>query len=105
MIKLRVSSHRLEVETGRWTRPVSTPFNGRKCRICDKLEDEFHFIFECLLYTELRQQYLHRYYIVSPSMYKLTQLFDTNVKKFVRTLSIYIYRAFQLRQNTIYNEL
>ena len=105
MTKLRVSSHRLEVETGRWTRPVSTPFNDRKCRICDKLENEFHFIFECPLYTELRQQYLHRYYIVRPSMYKLTQLFHTNVKKIMRNLSIYIYRAFQLRQNTIYNEL
>ena len=39
MTKLRVSSHRLEVEIGRWSRPVSTPFDERKCRICDKLED------------------------------------------------------------------
>ena len=39
MTKLRVSSHRLEVETGRWTRPVSTPFDDRICHICDKLED------------------------------------------------------------------
>jgi len=44
--RLRVSSHRLHVEAGRWTRPVSTPFNERKCQICNTLEDEYHFVIE-----------------------------------------------------------
>ena len=105
MTKLRLSSHRLEVETGRWTRPVSTPFDDRKCHICNKLEDEFHFLFECSLYTDLRKQYISRYFIVRPSMYKLTQLFKTEVKRTIRNVSIYIYKAFQLRQSTIYNTL
>ena len=48
MTKLRVSSHRLEVETGRLSRPVSKPFDERKCHICNKLEDEFHFFFSVL---------------------------------------------------------
>ena len=47
MTKLRVSSQRLEVETGRWSSPVSKPFDERKWPICNKLEDEFHFLFEC----------------------------------------------------------
>ena len=42
--KLRASSHRPEVETGRWTRPNSVPFDQRVCKVCIKLEDEFHFI-------------------------------------------------------------
>ena len=68
--------------------PVSTPFDDRKSHICDKLEDEFHFLFECSLYTDLRKQYISRYFIVSPSMYKLTQLFKTDVKRTIRNVSI-----------------
>ena len=60
MIKLRVSSHRLEVETGRWSGPVSKPLEDRKYHISNKLKDEFHFLFECPLYTDLRRQYLSR---------------------------------------------
>ena len=93
MTKLRVSSHRLEVEIGRWSRPVSTPFDERKCRICDKLEDEFHFLFECSLYIDLRKQYISRYFIVRPSMYNLIELFKNDSKKTVRNLSIFIYKV------------
>ena len=35
-------------------------------------------------------------------MYKLIELFKNYSKKTVRNLSIFIYKAFQLRQNTIY---
>ena len=41
--KLKVSSHRLEIEVGGWSRPNRTPIDDKKCRICDKLKDEFHF--------------------------------------------------------------
>jgi len=29
--RFRVLAHRLEVETGRWHKPVAVPFNERKC--------------------------------------------------------------------------
>ena len=48
--KLRTSSHRLEIEMGRWTRPVETP----KCKHCHTLEDEYHFISECPLYSNIK---------------------------------------------------
>ena len=35
--KLRLSSHRLEIEVGRWARPNRTPIDQRKCHICNKL--------------------------------------------------------------------
>ena len=50
--KLRLSSHRLEEETGRWAKPNKIPYEHRKCKICDTLEDEFHFVFECALYVD-----------------------------------------------------
>ena len=105
MTKLRVSYYRLEVETGRWSRPVSNPFDERKCHICNKLEDEFHFRFECPLYTDLRRQYLSRYYIVRPSMYKLIKPLKKLMLKSVLEIYQYIFKAFQLRQNTIYIEM
>jgi len=41
---LRMSSHRLFIETGRWRKPVSVPIDDRKCIACNKLEDEYHFV-------------------------------------------------------------
>ena len=47
LTRLRLSSHRLEVECGRWRKPVSVPFQDRKCKQCNTLEDEYHFLIEC----------------------------------------------------------
>ena len=43
LTRLRVSSHRLDIETGRWHKPNKIPRNDRKCQLCNSLEDEFHF--------------------------------------------------------------
>ena len=59
---LRVSSHRLEVELGRWAKPNKIPLDNRKCRSCDVLEDEFHFILQCSRYQDLREIYIKRYF-------------------------------------------
>ena len=56
--KLRTSSHRLEIEMGRWTRPVRTPIEDRKCNHCHTLKDEYHFILECPLYSNFRTLYM-----------------------------------------------
>ena len=56
LTKIRVSSHRLAVETGRWNKPVKQPFNERKCMVCSVIEDEFHFVLECKQFVELRKQ-------------------------------------------------
>ena len=53
--KLRVSSHRLEIEAGRWTRPRAIPRDDRKCHVCEILEDEFHFVIECPMYYDIFQ--------------------------------------------------
>ena len=36
--KFRVSSHRLEIEAGRWTKPRAIPRDDSKCHICEILE-------------------------------------------------------------------
>jgi hypothetical protein len=47
LTQLRVSSHRLEIETGRWAKPNKIIRENRKCSLCSVLEDEYHFMFEC----------------------------------------------------------
>ena len=34
------------------------PIDERKCLTCNKLEDEFHFLLECSVYNDLRNQYI-----------------------------------------------
>ena len=44
--KLRCSSHSLQIEKGRHTKP-KTPIDRRICEACCVVEDEIHFITEC----------------------------------------------------------
>ena len=41
--------------------------------------DEYHFVLECNIYTDLRTQYIPNYYRCRPNMYKFVDLL--NVKK------------------------
>ena len=77
LTRLLCSSHRLHVETGRWVRPV-IPRNDRKCPICLKLGDEYHLLFECILYDDLRKKYIKPFYRIRPSMFKCVQLITTS---------------------------
>ena len=98
MSKLRVSSHRLEIEVGRWSRPNRTPLDERKCFRCQKLEDEFHFLFECELHSDLRHRYLKRYFWNRPNILKLKELMSSSNKKIICNLAILFRRLLKLGQ-------
>ena len=100
--KLRVASHRLEIEAGRWVRPNRIAVDERKCTFCQTIEDEYHFVIECAMYSQLRKQYIPRYFWNRPSMFKFTELINTTNVNTVRKLSIYIYKAFNLRSELLY---
>jgi len=99
--RLVVSSHKLQIEAGRYHKPHSIPLEDRKCNTCALLEDEYHFLFECSLFTDLRKQYIGKYYWHRPSMFKLKQLFESKSDIIIKKLSIYIFKAFQIRNETI----
>ena len=61
MTKLRVSSHRLSIESGRWSKPNPTTLSERNCLFCNLLEDEYHFVLECNLYNTFGKLYLGIY--------------------------------------------
>ena len=96
--KLRLSSHRLEVEVGRWVKPRAITLNNRKCKLCGVLEDEFHFVLECTLYIELRKTYIIKYFWRRPNMYKFIELLQTDSKIKTKRLSMYIEKAFRIRR-------
>ena len=97
--RLRLSSHRLEV--GRWAKPNKVPYENRKCKICNILEDEFHFLLECPLYAELRKRYINKYFWRRPNMPKFIQLLCTEHCKTLKNLSVFIEKAFQLRKESV----
>ena len=92
--KLRVSSHRLEVESDRWVRPRRIPVHKRKCIVCQVVEDEFHFIIECPLYTELRRKYNPNYYYRRPSMLKFVELINTHNSRLLNKNGIFYLSCF-----------
>ena len=51
--KLRASSHMLEIERRRYTKPKE-PSHLRLCKICNTVEDEEYFATECVINTSER---------------------------------------------------
>ena len=103
--RLRMSSHRLEVEMGKWMRPVRVQYDECKCRMCGLLEDEFHFLLECHIHRNLRNMYTKKYCCAHPSMFKLLELFSVSNKKVIRNLATYVFKAFDERNKTLYFQL
>ena len=89
------SSHSLGVETGRWTSPT-TPLQDRKCRICNKIDDEYHFLLECKSYEHFRKKLIPSYFWKRPSMFKCKQLFTSDHAKTIKNLAKYVYCAFKM---------
>ena len=100
--RLRVASHRLEIETGRWHKPNRTPIEERKCLFCNCLEDEFHFVLECQLYQDLRNEYIKKYFWKRPNIPKFIELLQSENKKTIKNLSVYIHKSFKKRNEFLY---
>ena len=74
--KMRLSSHKLLVERGRWVKPKIN-YCDRLCTLCHKhdIQDEYHALMICSRYETLRKTYLKPYY------YKFIQLMNTVNKR------------------------
>ena len=97
MSRIHMSSHRLQIEAGRWHRPQSIPLNERKCKIYNSVEDEFHFILECTEYNEIRRKYFKKYVWQRPKIPKFIELMTSTNKMIIRNLAAYVYEAFGVR--------
>ena len=77
MTRLRLSSHRLPVELGRY---YKTPLQQRTCHFCQAgVGDEFHYLLDCesLEFKRLRETFIEKLIDVNQSfaMFAKTDLF------------------------------
>lgn len=95
---LRLCSHNLEVELGRYSR---LDRENRLCKMCNQnvTETEYHFLLCCTKYSQIRQKYLGN--ISWPSLNKFNSIMSCNSKKKLILLSKFIKEAFELRKNTL----
>ena len=58
LAQFRLSEHKLLIEMGR---SLKIPRDQRLCPMCNVLEDEFHFFFECKRNTNNRNFYFNTF--------------------------------------------
>ena len=104
LTRLRVSAHRLRIESARYGRN-RLERHERLCEICEDrtVEDEYHFILICGKYKDLRNILLPKYYTRRPSMLKFVELLSCTKKNTLCNLCQYIEKALVIRQNCIRN--
>jgi hypothetical protein len=72
------------------------------CPLCEKsVEDEVHFVLSCPALSNLRTKLLPEKFCKTPSLFRLNMLMSSVNETTVRNLSIFLYKAFKLRDNLI----
>lgn len=96
--RLRCSSHKLQIEEGRYR---NVPRANRLCRKCNSnhIESEYHFVLVCPYYTELRRSFIHRQYYTWPNVNKFNALMSSTHKKTIVNLAKFVFLAFKRRND------
>lgn len=98
LTRFRLSSHSLEIETGRYN---NIERSNRICKLCTQnvVESEYHFLLCCTAYSDLRKDYN----ISSnwPNITKFKYIMSEKKESKVRNTAKYIYNAMKLRKNKL----
>ena len=87
LTKFRLCNHKLPIQVGRYKNIVRSQ---RICDSCNVLGDEYHFLFICPIFNNVRSLYIPKYYYLKPSTLKYKQLFSSRIKSRVIKLAIFI---------------
>jgi len=102
LARLRLSSHSLCIETGRWTKPKSIPRNIRFCSLCEDLvEDEYHFLFVCPRYEHLRRLYIPTENGPMTTDDSLHRVLNSDNIILIRKIGIYVLKATKIRDAAV----
>ena len=95
-IKFRTSSHKLNIESGRYNNILR---NERYCINCNYklIENEYHFLLICSKYSDLRSKYIKKYYYTWPTQQKFINLMTSNSRIVLNKLAKYIFYANKTR--------
>ena len=108
MTKLRPSSHTLEIERGRYTKP-KTDNSERLCPLCNAVEDEIHFLANCKLYEAERLRFLSklmtkiRHFNELDDVEKSILLMTSEDNQIVTWTGKFIYKSFNIRSRFYLN--
>ena len=120
LLKFRISSHNLRIETGRYERKqingkvTKLPYNGRICKLCnDSVEDEIHFILRCSFFNIERQKMFERMRIdcleCTNSIGNDTQVFQQILtckkRNCLESISIFLKTCFRKRNLNLFNKI
>ena len=96
--KFRLSSHNLNIETGRYK---GVERNNRICQCCnlEVVESEYHFLLICPKYAEIRKKYLNQ--TSWQTIEKFTRLMSTKSKRKYTCIAKYLKEAETARLNHI----
>lgn len=94
--KFRISDHTLQIESGRYKK---IPRELRLCNICNKIEDEAHFILECTINQTIRPQFLSNFIFENneTSISKLKKILNPDTKEQVKLLGSFLKQSIALR--------
>ena len=100
--QFRTGVHDLEIERGRYR---NVPRNERICKVCsdNKVEDEFHFILQCVAYSDIRTCFIPSRYYIRPSIHNLHNLLASRNDSTIRNIAQYIYHALIRRKHLLEN--
>ena len=101
---LRCSSHPLQIEAGR---KLKIPRHERFCVYCltqgeKSIEDEYHFVMKCMLYSELRENTVHQI-TKSVSNEAFIHVMSTKREHSLKMLAKFIYLSRQKRTTFLAN--
>ena len=104
--QLRCSSHILNVERGRYTRP-QTPLNERLCNVCNCVDDELHFVTSCamnlnerkILYDKVTGKFPEFEHL--GDVEKFVFLFTFDDAQMLSWLDKFLYQSFHSKTNQI----
>ena len=91
LTRLCLSSHNLRVESGRYT-AQRIDYEQRYCNFCHErdIEDEYHFVLICPVYSKIRTKCIKPYYRVKPSVNKVNYLLLIKLLRYGTWTSIYV---------------
>jgi len=106
LIRFRISSHNLAIETGRYSQP-KTPVNNRKCLYCqnDNIESEQHFLLKCSLYTNERIELITKIKTLIPDIDNLEErdkfisIMSNRHKTITDAVGKYVFNSFKIRNS------
>lgn len=104
--RFRASSHTLEIERGRYTRPI-THEQDRLCAVCNVIENEMHFLMACEINSHYRAEMFRNITALYSEFSELSVtdqflfLLKSNDEYVLNQLAKFVFKSFKWRNERL----